>query len=195
MGYILKPSSGDKHPTCLKYLLLNPVDGIIIDSNQPTVAGGVMRIFTKYGPASALFVFSMGAPSMAYAQQTCGAAQMQLQQYVVQVNQIANYEYYQGIGLRCSGNAFCANTLLQQLNAWYLQQSYAVNNWYMMLVRQCSSESSRRPPPISSGDISDGISEEAVETLEVDDEDRTVAIRIPDNPAGFRPGRNYPSRR
>ncbi len=154
-----------------------------------------MRSSLKLAVASFAMIPGVASASQASAQQTCGTAQMQLQQYVAQVNQIANYEYYQGIGMRCAGNMMCANMLLQQLNVWYQQQSYAVNNWYMTLVRTCASESAQHPPKLTGNDVSEGMSEDAVETLDVDDEDKTVVIRIPDNPAGFRPGANGIRRR
>lgn len=135
----------------------------------------------------ALFALTAGSlATAANAQSTCGDALFKLQNYVQQVNYAANYEYNQGIAMRCGGNWQCGNILLGQLQQWYMFQANSVNNWYMQLARQCSSE---RPSPIDRGDVDEGISEKDIEQLEVDDEDKTVALRIPDNPRGFRPRR------
>lgn len=124
-----------------------------------------------------------GAES-ARAQTTCGDGVNQLQAYIVQVNQVANYEYNQGIAMRCMGNYQCGSYLLMQLQQWYAYQTNLVNGWYMQLATQCTSQ---RPSPIDTGGVEDPIDEGKVEELEVDDEDKTVVLRIPDNPRGFRP--------
>lgn len=126
----------------------------------------------------------MNSAGSANAQATCGWAVAQLQNYVYKVNQVANYEFNQGIAIRCNWNQQCGYFLLGQLNQWYLYQAGLVNNWYNQLARQCSSE---RAPPLDRGSPQEGINENQIEELEVDDEDRTVALRIPDNPRGFNP--------
>ena len=126
----------------------------------------------------------LSSAGAAQAQTTCGDGTAQLQAYIVQVNQIANYEYYQGVGQRCVANYQCSSYLLMQLQQWYAYQTNLVNGWYMQLARQCTTQ---RPAPIRTGDVEDPIDETAVEELEVDDEDKTVVLRIPDNPRGFQP--------
>lgn len=120
---------------------------------------------------------------------TCGSALYQLQSYAAQVNQAANFEFHHGIPMRCGGNPYCGNTQLYQLNQWYSFQSNQINGWYQQLVAECATQApprqrNRRP---GSRDIETGIDEESIEDLEVDDEDKTVVLRIPDNPRGFRP--------
>jgi hypothetical protein len=122
-------------------------------------------------------------------QMTCGGVVQQLQQYVARVNAFANAEYSQGILIRCQGNPMCANCqLLQQLNGWYMQQSNMVNAWYYQIAQQCMSTSPVDPlngrrnqqpgaPPT--------IDDRSIRDLRVDDQDRTVRIRIPSNPLGY----------
>jgi hypothetical protein len=125
----------------------------------------------------------------AFAQMnTCGNALLQLQQYVAMVNQTAHFEFSRGIAMRCGGNPYCGRALLQQLNFWYAQQANLVNNYYMQISQQCSSRvPSPLPPRPGGGGISRTIDEEDVTDLRVDDEDRTVRIRIPSTPQGFQP--------
>ncbi|WP_260582633.1 hypothetical protein [Sphingopyxis sp. PET50] len=142
------------------------------------------------------FVAAIGIPALlaisnaAAAQQaTCGTALYQLQAYAAQVNQVAQFEYYQGIPYRCGYNAYCGNAQLYQLQQWYGFQASQVNGWYQQLVSQCASQApvgQRRRKP-GSDDLEQGIDEQSLEELEVDDEDKTVVLRIPDNPKGFRP--------
>ena len=127
----------------------------------------------------------LSAAETAQAQTTCGDGVNQLQAYIVQVNYTANTEYNQGIAMRCMGNYQCASYLLAQLQQWYAYQTNLVNGWYMQLARQCTSQ--QQPRPINTGNVEDPIDEGAVEELDVDDEDKTVVLRIPDNPRGFRP--------
>lgn len=136
--------------------------------------------------------FGLMLATPAKAQMSCVDAAIQLQQYAGQVNQVANYWYYQGIAQSCYGNPMCANAMLQQLNYWYQQQAARVNQWYYQISYQCNGS---RPSP---SDLpgrgaragSQGIDEDAIEELEADaDEEKTVAIVIPDNPRGFRPRR------
>jgi hypothetical protein len=110
---------------------------------------------------------------------------------VNQVNVFANSEFYQGIPYRCGANPACMQWWLGQLNAWYAQQARLVNGWYGQLNRECTALESRnsrkqvrvrRPTSDDPGELDD----EPIEDLEVDDEDRTVRIRIPDTPRGFR---------
>lgn len=127
--------------------------------------------------------------SIALAQNTCGSATMQLQGYIAQVNQLAQNEYSSGIPSRCGYNQQCSYWWLGQLNQWYAMQSNQVNAWYMQIARTCSSSQSTQR--IDRGQVDNGgiteIDEDAVEELDVDDEDKTVVLRIPDSPAGFRP--------
>lgn len=125
------------------------------------------------------------------AQVTCGLAQQQLQQYVAQVNYVANLEYHQGIPQRCYGNQYCMNTLLQQLNMWYQNQAAQVNQWYYQISVECSGERPSRDGLPGRGARAGGneIDESAIDDLEVDDQDADVAIVIPDSPNGFRPRR------
>jgi hypothetical protein len=128
------------------------------------------------------------APTAWAQSNTCGAAVSQLQQYVAQVNAFANGEYYQGIPMRCGGNPNCMGWWLQQLNAWYMQQSGMVNTWYAQLSRQCTRNRPSGGVRVNrtTRDDPGGLDEDAVEELEVDDEDKSVAIRIPSTPRGYR---------
>ena len=74
--------------------------------------------------------------------------------------------------------------MLHQLNVWYSQQSALVNNWYSRISLNCSSQAPGRD--LRGSDIGD-LDPDEIEDLEVDDEDRTVRIRIPNNPRGFEP--------
>jgi len=137
---------------------------------------------------------SLGLAANVWAQVpaiTCGDAVSQLQNYVGQVNAFANNEYYRGIPFRCGGNPLCMQTWLGYLNQWYAQQSAVVNGWYSTLVRQCTAPTT--PPRKKSVRLQrssetevGGLDEDAVEDLKVDDEDKTVRIKIPDSPNGFR---------
>jgi hypothetical protein len=76
----------------------------------------------------------------------------------------------------------CGQAMFQQLNYWYGQQANLVNNYYMQLASQCSSGAAAPVPQtpgdrITPGDV----------TLNVDDKDRTVRIKIPSTPQGFVP--------
>ena len=117
----------------------------------------------------------------AQSEMACGSAVSQLQAYVQQVNTVAQIEYNQGIRARCGYNGYCAQTLLQQLSAWYAQQSAMVNQWYATIANQCSSRRTSRKRQV---DPTDEI--EDVDDLKVDDEDKTVRIRIPSKPSGYR---------
>lgn len=123
------------------------------------------------------------------AQVSCGMAVGQLQQYVIQVNQAATFEYYQGIPARCMGNPYCAQAQLYQLDAWYRQQSVLVNQWYGRITAACTAEGVAQRLPTRRGESGGRreMDEEAIEDLAVDDEDRTVRIRIPDTADGYRP--------
>lgn len=136
--------------------------------------------------ALAMTLVAVGpAPMMAQTEMACGAAIQQLQAYVNQVNSIAQMEYNRGIPQRCGYNGYCAQAMLQQLGAWYSQQSMLVNQWYGTISRQCSS-------PTQSSSVrrkrqTDPAEEiEDVDDLEVDNHDKTVRIRIPSNPSGYR---------
>lgn len=137
----------------------------------------------------AVAILIAGVSLSANAQSTCGAAVAQLQQYVVRVNAFATGEYYRGIPARCGLNSQCSQWWLGQLNAWYMQQSQLVNGWYARLSAQCTSGGAGPGTvginvPSSQGP--GGLDESAVSSLQVDDEDKTVVIKIPSNPQGFR---------
>jgi hypothetical protein len=120
---------------------------------------------------------------------TCGIAVSQLQNYVLQVNTAANTAYYNYIPMQCGPNPMCQQTLLNQLNNWYMQQTYQVNAWYSQIVQQCSQQSPQigRIPSSRPSDSGPGeIDEDTVKDIEVDDEDKTVRIKIPSTPKGFR---------
>jgi len=144
--------------------------------------------YLRYTLAAGLLLAA--SPFLAHAQQeiACASAVSQLQAYVQQVNAIAQTEYYQGIPARCGYNAYCAQVLLQQLSAWYAQQSMQVNQWYSAIARQCSSSSAPVPPrsSVRKRQSDPGEEIENVEDLKVDDEDKTVKIKIPSKPSGYR---------
>jgi len=77
---------------------------------------------------------------------------------------------------------------LAQLNGWYMQQTGLVNGWYNQISQQCTQDRSpgrvrgRRPSTDDPGEID----ETSIEDIKVDDEDKTVRIRIPSNPKGFK---------
>ena len=135
-------------------------------------------------------VISAGVrPTNAQNQMACGAAVQQLQTYVNEVNAIAQYEYNRGIAMRCGYNGYCAQSLMQQLAMWYSQQSSLVNQWYTTIANACSSTgpgrtAARRKRTDPSEEIED------VEDLDIDDEDKTVRIRIPSKPSGYRSSRS-----
>lgn len=138
-----------------------------------------------------MFVALCSVAILSKAEVTCGQAVAQLQQYVANVNQFANTEYYQGIPMRCGGNQMCMQMWLQQLNGWYVNQSSMVNNWYGQIVSNCAStESAPASKKISERKAGRNappeLSEDDVASLDVDDEDKTVRIRIPSNPMGYR---------
>lgn len=122
---------------------------------------------------------------------SCGIAQQQLQGYVSQVNQVANWEYMQGIPMRCGYNGQCAQWWLSQLNMWYAQQAQLVNGWYQQIAMQCAGQSSPGQIAQNDEDLGGGepIDEGAIEDMDIDDEDKTVRIKIPSNPKGFKPRR------
>lgn len=143
-----------------------------------------------------LSIYLLGAFALSYfflnpasaQMNTCGAAVGQLQDYVARVNQVTQFEMQGGIARRCGGNPYCMQGLYQQLQMWYAQQSNLVNNYYMQISQQCSQQPSR-PLPRRHGrdDGPSTIDEDDVSQLDVDDEDKTVKIRIPKTPQGFQP--------
>jgi hypothetical protein len=139
------------------------------------------------GMAACLWL-AAGPFLLAQNEVACGLAVSQLQEYIRQVNTIAQFEYYQGIPARCGYNAYCGQALTQQLTAWYGQQSSLVNQWYATIARQCSVQSDTRPRPRKRQTEVTSKLEDA-DDLEVDDEERTVRIRIPSKPSGFSRGR------
>jgi hypothetical protein len=149
--------------------------------------------FFKTLPAYLCLLTTLTLSSLpAQAQMSCGDAVGQLQSYVGQVNAFAGTEYYRNIPARCGSNGLCLQWWLQQLNAWYIQQSSLVNGWYSTIVAQCSQSgsSSRRPSTIrrkvATQDDEGGLDEDAVKDIKVDNEDKTVRIHIPSTPKGFR---------
>jgi len=141
-----------------------------------------------------VIAFALGLTANTLAQTpptTCGEAVAQLQGYVQSVNTFANNEYYFGIPRRCGGNPGCMQWWLVQLNAWYAQQSNLVNGWYGQIVTQCMAPTRRPakknvPMTKSSEDEVGGLDEDTVGDLKVDDEDKTVRIKIPKTASGFR---------
>jgi hypothetical protein len=117
---------------------------------------------------------------------TCGIAVAQLQSYVAQVNTVANTVYYQ-IPMSCGGHPYCMQGLFSQLSSWYLQQAALVNGWYSELSQQCTDQRAPRQIPSRRPTIDEPgqLDERIVEDLKVDDEDKTVRIRIPSTPRGF----------
>lgn len=149
------------------------------------LAAGIFRSsFRNRSVQTALVLTSLLAmnSSIALAQNevACGAAVSQLQAYVQQVNTIAQVEYSQGIRARCGYNGYCAQALLQQLSAWYAQQSMLVNQWYTTIARQCSTRPTARK---RQSDPSEQIEDAA--DIKVDNEDKTVRIKIPSKPSGY----------
>lgn len=139
----------------------------------------------KYGLLLSLVYFT----SDAFAQtNTCGAAVMQLQNYAVQINTFANSEYYQGIPLRCGWAPACMQWWLGQLNSWYMQQDALVTAWYNQITMQCTQQ--RMPGTLRNRRQTDNepgqLDQRKIEDLNVDDEDKTVRIRIPSTPKGYR---------
>lgn len=123
-----------------------------------------------------------------YAQfNTCGNAVMQLQSYVAQVNVYANTMYYQQIPMICGYNQFCTQGYINQLSAWYMQQASMVDGWYYQIMLTCSSSGAPQSVPIQRPTTNDpgNIDSSTIEDIQVDDEDKTVRIRIPSTPKGF----------
>ncbi|GAB3097803.1 hypothetical protein [Lysobacter terrae] len=116
---------------------------------------------------------------------TCGNAVMQLQAYIAQVNQYAAMEQQQGIPMRCGWNQQCSQWWYAQLNNWYWQQSQLVNNWYNQISMTCGNGQEMQT---QRGEEMD---DDVVDEIEVDDEDKTVAIKIPSTPKGYNRRRSY----
>ena len=120
---------------------------------------------------------------------TCGNAVSRLQHYVAGVNSFANMEYYQNIPMRCGGNWGCQQMWLQQLNGWYMQQSNLVNGWYSQILTGCNAQGGSGNQGVggrTGGNKPPIIEESDVETIDIDEEDKTVRIRIPSTPSGYR---------
>lgn len=136
----------------------------------------------KYG----LTLFLLPTPALAQ-QVTCGMAQYQLQQYVFQVNNFASIEANQNIPGRCGVNWACANWWYQQLNMWYAQQAYMVNNYYRQIAQECTNNPNQNYFP-THGPVdarNNQIPDDATDDLDIDDVDKTLAIRIPNSPPAF----------
>lgn len=137
------------------------------------------------GPILALAIAAATSPAL--AQTNCGQAVTQLQSYAQQVNAVAQQAYYQGIPMQCGWNQQCQYMMLSELNAWYEQQAQLVNSWYMQIQQQCNRQ--QAPPPVRSRarrNAPPEMDENRLSELEVDKEDRTVRIRIPSTPQGYR---------
>ena len=134
-------------------------------------------------------VLILGPVHRARAQNlSCANAVDQLQSYASQVNRVAMFESNEGIPVRCGWNAVCRELGMQQLSAWYAQQAYLVNGWYAQISQACAAGASRQRPPAETPRSRDSrrISEENIQELRIDDEDRTVRIKIPSTPQGYR---------
>ena len=139
-------------------------------------------LFLRRALPGAGLLIALTVAASAQSDIACGNAIFQLQSYVQQVNTIAQVEYSQGIPARCGFNGYCTQFLLQQLSVWYGQQSLLVNHWYGAIQAQCTSQPSaaRRKQKDPTEEIA------SVDDLQVDDEDKTVRIKIPSTPSGFR---------
>jgi hypothetical protein len=151
----------------------------------------LFRALARAGAALVVLAVLVTAGPATAQNLTCGSAVSRLQEYVAGVNSFANTEYYQAIPARCGGNQQCMYWWLQQLNGWYMQQSNMVNGWYQQIQTGCSSDSSTRSRPKritkkQSRDAAPELDEDDVASLDVDDEDKTVRIRIPSNPSGYK---------
>ena len=137
--------------------------------------------------ALSVFAISILIPELSRAATACAVAPMLLQQYINQVNQVANSWLYQGIPLSCGYNQYCQAGIFQQLNIWYQQQAVLVNQWYYQIAATCTNDAEaerHRFSPSRPGDQT--MNEGATEELHVDrNENKSVAIVIPDNPTGF----------
>jgi hypothetical protein len=134
-------------------------------------------------------VLTLGPTHRARAQDlSCANAVGELQSYASQVNRVAVFESNEGIPARCGWNAVCQELGMQQLKAWYAQQAYLVNGWYAQISQACAASDGRQRPPAETRRSRDsrGISEENIQDLRIDDEDRTVRIKIPSTPQGYR---------
>jgi len=136
-----------------------------------------------------ILAFAALYSSSSLAQQmSCGSALSQLQMYANQVNSMANAEFNYGIPGRCQMNLICRQNQVAMLNNWYMGQANMVNGWYSTLVSQCTARPTARSPNNTRPDDSGPgeLDVASIEDLKVDDEDKTVRIRIPSNPRGYR---------
>jgi hypothetical protein len=151
----------------------------------------VLPRFTRYPYLALIMLCGTVVSSTAFSQgMTCGDAISQLQNYVNQVNGFANQEYYQNIPARCGMNMSCGQWWVGQLNNWYMQQTALVNGWYQYIGQHCAKASTQHTPSLRSRNQTSSapgqIDESSVEDIDVDDEDKTVAIHIPSTPKGYR---------
>lgn len=166
--------------------------GIIYKTLLPDLPLSLRGVVGAYNPPFRITILSvsliLGLAHAAEAQSMrCGAAVQQLQAYAQQVNYVANVEYYQGIPMKCGMNTMCQYQLLSQLNQWYMQQAGMVNNWYRQIAMTCASGSVGDLGNEEQGTDHPGkIDESGIEDLTIDDADKTVRIRIPKTPSGFR---------
>lgn len=62
-----------------------------------------------------------------------------------------------------------------------------VNQWYYQINQQCSARPSTREIPVRrSPQGPPTMDEDATQRVQIDDEDRTVRIKIPTTPEGYR---------
>jgi hypothetical protein len=163
--------------------------------------------------ASILFCIFLLSSLAAFTQTptvSCGDAVTQLQVYATQVNQIYGNEYWRVIpNQRCPaynawGQPFnpqlvqnCRLQMLYNLNQWYGMQCNYVNNWYLQIMRGCSTkeddldeENTDKPAPKKRVDSeeNDAIDTDEIKDLNVGiDEDKAVKIKIPKTASGFKP--------
>lgn len=150
-----------------------------------------------------LFVLFVGIHTALCQTIDCGTAVQQLQNYIAQVNNIYQQEYWQVIpNQRCPavnqfGQPFhpqlvqnCRNQWLMSLNQWYNQQAYFVNNTNSQIVQSCVTREREISQPARR------VGQTTKEAPEMDsdleeltagiDEEKTVRIKIPTTAAGFR---------
>lgn len=132
--------------------------------------------------------FFVCAAVHAQAEVPCNVALIQLQNYVAGVNQFANLEFNINIPNRCGPNLMCHQAWQQQLNMWYATQAGMVNGWYGQILQRCTATPASKPPTVPDRVVTNGppqLGENSIRTLEVDQTNETVRIRIPVNPVGY----------
>jgi hypothetical protein len=136
-----------------------------------------------------LFCFSLKG----FSQTQCDEALGQLSSYAQQCNYLyANY-YNQIVFYNSCG--YYSYNCLYSLNSWYYIECRKVNNWYVSILSQCTSNTSS--PTSKPGKKIDknkiDIQQPEIEVEEIEDladeidENKSTRIRIPDNPIGWKP--------